>query len=157
MCMPDDQDHACKMQQQTSETRRWICPPTAFGDPLTTDHKILNLDDESINDHWAALLVQNGYLYWRQSYPTKSKDAAETRSSLQRLLPPFKKTARIFTDRQLNGVINASEDQHIRAKKRKIDSDGSNWPSRRMMGLYDGMSLLRAERARQHGRWQDSM
>ena len=38
-----------------------ISPPTIFGELLTADHKILNLDDGSRNDHWNALIVQDVY------------------------------------------------------------------------------------------------
>ena len=70
--MPDDQDHARK-QKQTSETCRWVSPPTSLGDLITSDHKILNLDDESRNDHWNAFIVQDGYPHWMPNHCTKTK------------------------------------------------------------------------------------
>ena len=65
-----------------------IQPPTTLGELLTTDPQILNLDDESRNDHSNALIVQDGYSHWLQSYPMTSKDAQETASCLRRFLPP---------------------------------------------------------------------
>ena len=44
-----------------------------------------------------------------------------------------------------------------RGKRRNNDGDGSTLHSRIIVGLRDGMLLLLAGRARQHGRWQDSI
>ena len=72
--MPNDQNLACKVVKQTSETHRGDL--TSIGDLITADHKILNLDEESRHDHPNALIVQGGYSYWIQ------KDAAEQHHSL---------------------------------------------------------------------------
>ena len=45
---------------------------------MTADHKILNLDDESRNDHWNALILQDGYSQRLQRDLTKGKDEQET-------------------------------------------------------------------------------
>ena len=71
---------------------------STFGKFGTTDHNILNLDDESRNDDGNVLIVPDGYLCWSQCYPTKSKDAQETTSCLRRFLLPSQKPGRIFTN-----------------------------------------------------------
>ena len=63
-----------------------IPPPTFVRDLLTADHNILNLVDESRRGHQNALIVQDGYSYWSQSYPTKGNAAQETSSCLRTLL-----------------------------------------------------------------------
>ena len=49
------------VQKHTSETRRWELISNF------ADRKILNLDDESRNDHPNAIIVQDGYTCWLQS------------------------------------------------------------------------------------------
>ena len=53
-----------------------ISPPTSFGDLITADHRILNLDDESSNDHQNSLIAQDEYSNWLKN-ATNAKDAAE--------------------------------------------------------------------------------
>ena len=44
------------MQKNRPRKRtEWISPPTSFGELITSDHKILNLENESRNDHRNAL------------------------------------------------------------------------------------------------------
>ena len=57
----DEKDHARQMQKHTPLTRiEGMPPPTSLGELITADHKILNLDDESKQDHRNALIVQDG-------------------------------------------------------------------------------------------------
>ena len=63
-----------------------ILPPTS-----------LNLDDESINDHQNALIVQDGSSYWIQSCLAKTNLSGDSASLLPRFLPPFHKR-RVYTD-----------------------------------------------------------
>ena len=44
---------------------------TSVGDLITADYTILNLENESINDHTNAVIVQDGCSYWIRSYLSK--------------------------------------------------------------------------------------
>ena len=82
--MLDDKDETRQRQNQTSEPRRLDPTSNHFGDLITADHKILNLDGEGTHDHPNALIVQDGHSYWIQSYLTKTEDAAERASCLRK-------------------------------------------------------------------------
>ena len=48
-----------------------IAPSTQFGNLITTDHLILNVENESKCGHKNALIVQYDHSNWIQSYPMK--------------------------------------------------------------------------------------
>ena len=74
----DPNREVCRMTETTLARCKYrplkgadgISPATPLGDLITTDHKILNLDDESRHVRPNALIVQDGYSFWLQSYPT---------------------------------------------------------------------------------------
>ena len=45
-----------------------------FGDLITADHKVLNVEDESRNNHRYAVVVQDPATQWLQSYPVQNKN-----------------------------------------------------------------------------------
>ena len=49
-----------------------------FGDLLTADHKVLNEEGESRNNHRHSVVVQDLATQWIQSYPCKTKTSQET-------------------------------------------------------------------------------
>ena len=57
-----------------------IAPSTKFGDIITADHKILNVENGSRGGHKNALVVQDNFTDWTQSYPMKTKETSETMS-----------------------------------------------------------------------------
>ena len=69
-----------------------------FGDSVTADHKIRNVEKESRCGHKDALIVQDDLMSWIQSYPMKTKDTSETMSCLQGFLPPPQKLEILYTD-----------------------------------------------------------
>ena len=50
-----------------------IALSTTFGDLITADRKILNVENESRSGHKKALIVQDDFTSWIQSHPTKSE------------------------------------------------------------------------------------
>ena len=50
-----------------------IAPSTKFGDLVTADHKILNVENESRCGRKDALIVQDELTNWIQSYPMKKQ------------------------------------------------------------------------------------
>ena len=104
--MPDDQDHTPLKRADG------ITPPTTIGELITAEHTIRNLDDESRNDHGNALIVQDGYSYWLQSYP---KDPQDIATCLRRFLLPFQR-ARKSRHRQLEGVHQSTSKSSMDAR-----------------------------------------
>ena len=72
-----------------------------FGDLITADHKVLNENCESRNNHRYAIVVQDLGTQWIQSYPCKTKTSQETHRSLQKFLEPSRKPKVIYTDNSL--------------------------------------------------------
>ena len=50
-----------------------------FGDRITSDHKVLNEEDESRQADRNAHIIQDFATYWLQAYAAKHKDAKETK------------------------------------------------------------------------------
>ena len=68
-----------------------------FGDSIAADHKVLNEEGESRNNHWYADVVQDVVTQWIQSYPCKTKTSQETDKSLRKFLEPQKSRKLFFT------------------------------------------------------------
>ena len=97
----------------------------------------------------------------------KGKDAQETASCVRRFLPSLLKLGSVHTDKGVHQSVSVSAEDACheyssssrnqqdrrrscsRCERRNTDGEGSKWPSRRVVGLNDGMVLLLAERARQ--------
>ena len=96
----------------------------------------------------------------------KSKDAQETASCLRRFLLSFQKPGRFHTDNSKESIGACQDLQWTHVKNAPHRSDAnkqdhrkscSKWSPRWVVAPRDGMFELRAERARQDGRWQDSI
>ena len=72
--------------------------PKAWADAITADHMVLNEDDKTRSDDQNALVIQDRYTNWIQSYPVTSKNAHETLKSFQRFLGPQTKAKHTYTD-----------------------------------------------------------
>ena len=66
-----------------------------FGDLITADHKVLNEDCESRDNHRYAVVQ------WIQSYPCKIKTSQEREKSLRKFLEPSQKPKVICADNSL--------------------------------------------------------
>ena len=69
-----------------------------FGDLITADHKVLNEDGESRNNHRYSVVVQDLATQWIQSHSCKAKTSQETEKSLRKFLEPSEKPKVIYTD-----------------------------------------------------------
>ena len=78
--------------------RDGIAPSTQFGDLTTAEHKILNVENASRCGHKNAVIVQDDFTNWIQSYPMKTEETSYAMSSLQRFHPLSQKPERIYTD-----------------------------------------------------------
>ena len=72
-----------------------------FGDLITADHKFLNEEGGSRNNHRYAGVGQDLVTQWIQSYPCKTKTSQETQRSLQKFLEPNRKSKLTYTDNSL--------------------------------------------------------
>ena len=68
-----------------------------FGDLITEDHKVLNKEGESRNNHRYAVVVLDLPTQWIQSYPCRTT-SQETEKSLPKFLEPSEKPKVIYTD-----------------------------------------------------------
>ena len=69
-----------------------------FVDLITTDHKVLNEDCESRNNHRHAVVVQDLATQWNQSYPWRKNLLKETEKSVKKFLGLSQKPKVIYTD-----------------------------------------------------------
>ena len=74
---------------------------TEFDDLITADHKVLNEEGESRNNHRYTVVVQDPATQWIQFYPCKTKTSQETERSSRKFLEPSKKPKVIYTDNSL--------------------------------------------------------
>ena len=68
-----------------------------FCDLITADHKVLNEEGESRNNHRYAVVIQDLATQWIQSYPCKAKTSQETEKGLRKVLEPSHKPKAIKT------------------------------------------------------------
>ena len=76
-----------------------------FGDLIAADHRILNKEGESQNNHRCAVVVGDLATQWIQSYPCKTKTSQETEKSLRKFLEPSQKTKVVYTDNSMEVEI----------------------------------------------------
>ena len=67
-----------------------------FGDLIKADHKILNEEGESRNNHRYAVVVQDLATQWIQSYPCKTKTSQETEKEFTNVPRAVAKTNKIY-------------------------------------------------------------
>ena len=89
-----------KMTRAPCRRRTGEAVPRAekFGDLITADHKVLNEEGESRNNHRYAVVVHGLATQWIQSYPCKTKTSQETEKSARKFLEPSEKPKVIYTD-----------------------------------------------------------
>ena len=87
-------DRKCEICQRTKITRApcrrrigGVVPRAEiFGDLITANHKVLNKECESRNNHRYAVVVQDLATQWIQSSPCKAKISQETQKELSKVL-----------------------------------------------------------------------
>ena len=80
-------DRNCEICQRTKITRAScrrriggaVLRAEKFGDLITADHKVLHVGDESRDNHWYAVVVQDLSTRWIHSFPCKAKTSQETK------------------------------------------------------------------------------
>ena len=128
-----------------------------FGDLITADHKVLNEECESRNNHRYAVVVQDLATQWNQSCLCKNKTSQETEKCLKKFLGPTRKPKVIYTLEFGNARLNM-ESLYVCTSPFRIEWDC--WESgtedkegnlcctvavrlgREMVGAFHGMLLL---------------
>ena len=107
--------HNVVVKQRTARTREGdrIHLPQICGDASAADQKVLSEETESRLQHRHAVVVQDLYSFWLQSYPTKKKKTAqEAMKCLQLFVPPDQKPGNIHPSNSLE-FIRACESKPI--------------------------------------------
>ena len=68
--MQENQDYKGPCRKRTGDA----VPAENVGDSITADHKVLNEEGETRNNHRYAVVVQDFATQWIQSYPCKTKN-----------------------------------------------------------------------------------
>ena len=97
-------DRNCEVHLRTKLTRvpcrkrigEVLLRAEKFGDLITADHKVLNEESESRNNHRYAVVVQDLATQWIQSYRCKTKTLQETEMSLRKFFEPLQKKQQLF-------------------------------------------------------------
>ena len=141
--------------QKTQWRSRTSC--RNFGDLITADHKVLNENCESRNNHRYALVVQDLATQWIQSYPCKTKTSQETQRSLQKFLEPDRKPKVIDTDNSLE-FDKACEDlswNHCTSTPHRSETNGI--AERAVRRVKEGTSAVLLQSGLNENGWADSM
>ena len=86
---------------QKANWRSTVLRAEKFGDMIGADHKVLDDEGESRNNHRHGVVVQNLATQRIQSYPCRTKTSLETEKSLRQFLEPLAKPKVIYTDNSL--------------------------------------------------------
>ena len=158
-------DRNCEICERTKITRapcrrrNGEAVPRAekFGDLITADHKVLNDNCESRNNHRYAVVVQDLATQWIQAYPCKTKTSQETQRSLQKFLEPERKPKVIYTDNSLE-FGKACEDlswNHCTSTPHRSETNGI--AERAVRRVKEGTSAVLLQSGLNESWWADSM
>ena len=128
-----------------------------FGDLITADHKVLNENCESRNNHRYAVVVQDLATQWIQAYPCKTKTSQETKISLQKFLEPERNPKVIYTDNSLE-FGKACEDlswNHCTSTPHRSETNGI--AERAVRRVKEGTSAVLLQSGLDENWWADSM
>ena len=127
-----------------------------FGDLITADHKVLNDNCESRNNHRYAVVVQDLATQWIQAYPCKTKTSQETQRSLQKFLEPDRNPKVIYTDNSLE-FGKACEDlswNHCTSTPHRSETNGI--AERAVRRVKEGTSAVLLQSGLNESWWADS-
>ena len=128
-----------------------------FGDLITADHKILNEESESRNNHRYAVVVQDLATQWLQSYPCKTKTSQETEKSLQKFLEPTRKPKVIYTDISLEFGKSCEELSWNHCTATPHSSETNGIAERAVRRVKEGTSAVLLQSGLGNEWWADSM
>ena len=127
-----------------------------FGDMITADHKVLNEEGESRNNHRYAVVVQDHATPWIHSYPCRTKTSQGT-ESLRKFLEPSQKPKVSYTDNSLEFGKSCEElswNHRISTPHRPETNGIAERAARR---VKDGTSAVLLQSRLDEKWWADSM
>ena len=128
-----------------------------FGDLITADHKVLNEESESRNNHRYAVVVQDLATQWLQSYPCKTKTSQKTQKSLMKFMEPTRKPKVIYTDGSLEFDKSCEELSWNHCASTPHCSETNRLLRERYAGLKKGHLLYCCNQVWMEKWWTDSM
>ena len=134
-----------------------VPPAEKFGDLITADHKVLNDNCESRNNHRYAVVVQDLATQWIQAYPCKTKTSQETQRSLHKFLESERNPKVIYTENSLE-FGKACEDlswNHSTSTPHRSETNGI--AERAVRRVKEGTSAVFLQSGLNESWWTDSM
>ena len=158
-------DRNCEICQRTKITRApcrrrnggAVLRAEKFGDLITADHKVLNENCESRNNHRYAIVVQDLATQRIQSSPCKRKTSRETQRNLQKFLEPNRKPEVIYIDKSLE-FGKACEDlswNHCTSTPHRSETNGI--AERAVRRVKEGTSAVLLQSGLNESWWAVSM
>ena len=128
-----------------------------FGDLITADHKVLNDNCESRNNHRYAVVVQDLATQWIQAYPSKPKLHKKPREACKSSWNPRRNPRVIYTDNSLE-FGKACEDlswKHCTSTPHRSETNGI--AERAVRSVKEGTSAVLLQSGLSESLWADSM
>ena len=177
--MPDDQDHSRKMQKQTSETRRWGShrPPHLETQEQRTTKSCTPTTQQMITGTPSSCMMEFLVGYTKLPYENH-KGGKNSVRACERFLLSFQKPRRVYTDtsrefikpcQSYSGPLKTNNPQRSETQGTERESCSTRKKERTSMAMVQSsfpkdwwdfsMKCKKslAKRARQCGRWQDSI
>ena len=128
-----------------------------FGDVITADHKVLNVECESRDNHRHAVVVQDLATQWIQSHPCKTKSSRETEKSLSKFLEPSHRPKVVYTDNSMEfgRACEVLSWNHRTSTPHRSETDGI--AERAVRRVKEGTSAALLQSGLDERWWSDSM
>ena len=130
---------------------------TKFGDLITADHKVLDEEGESRNNHRYAVVVQDLAAWWIQFFPCKTKTSQETEKSLRKFLEPSEKPKVIYIDNSLEFGKSCEEFSWNHRTSTPHRSETNGVAERAVRRVREGTSAVLLQSGLDEKWWADSM
>ena len=124
---------------------------------ITADHKVLNEEGESRNNHRYAVVVQDLATQWIQPYPCKTKISQETEKSSRKFLEPAQKPKVICTDISLEFGKCCEELSWNHRTSTSHRSETNGIAERAVRRIKEGTSAVLFQSGLDEKWWADSM
>ena len=129
----------------------------SLGDSITADHKVLNEEGQSRNNHRYAVVFRDLATQWIQSCPCKTKTSQVTEKSLRKFFEPSHNPKVIETDNSLK-FVNFCDDQswnHRTSTPHR--SEANSIAERAVRRVKEGTSAVLLQSGLDEKWWADSM
>ena len=128
-----------------------------FCDLITADHKVLNEDGESLNNHQYAVVVHDLATQWIQSYLCKIKTSQGTERSLREFLEPSEKPKVMKTHNSLEFGTSCEDLSWNHRTSTPHRNETSGIAERAVRRVKEGTSAVLLQPGLDEKWWADSM